>query len=695
MKSSRANLGFLSALVLATGACMGPPGAPREDTGTLSASLQLTPSTSLNTANYAISGPNAFSRSGSIDVSHSQTISATVGGIPAGDGYNLTITGTASDNLTMCTGSAMFSITAKMTTVVSIKIQCREPAQTGGVGITGTVNVCPVVDGVGANPGEVMVGFSSALSSTAHDSDGKPAALTYSWVATSGMLAGASTANPTLTCTAVGPATVTLTVSDGDCTDTGAVTVICSPPPPTPAMVRINEVESSGGVPGDWVELTNTGGTTADLTGWGFRDNDPTHAIAIIPAGTMLPPGGYVVLNEIISGVGQFGFGLGGAASANLFDPSGAIVDTFTWATAAAVTYGRGPNGTGPFVDTVTSTKGAANACPAGGTGGMGGAAGTTGAAGATGTGGTTGSGGGGMPATVRINEVESSGGVPGDWVELTNTGGTTADLTGWGFRDNDPTHAIAIIPAGTMLPPGGYVVLNEIISGMGEFGFGLGGADSANLYDPSGAIVDTFTWATAAAVTYGRCPNGTGPFVDTAASTKGAANACPAGGTGGMGGAAGAAGGGGASGMGGAAGAGGTGGLALLAWPGDSMVVTVDSANQFTSNLSGLNYEAGSGLNPDVLWAIQNGPSMLYRLVFDGTTNTWVNTATDGWAAGKTIRYPNGMGGPDSEGVTRAEAGSSAIYVSTERDNNNHGTRRLAVRRFHTSAPGPEPDRK
>ena len=50
---------------------------------------------------------------GTIDVSHSQTISATIGGIPAGNGYSLTITGTAIDGLTTCTGSATFSITPR------------------------------------------------------------------------------------------------------------------------------------------------------------------------------------------------------------------------------------------------------------------------------------------------------------------------------------------------------------------------------------------------------------------------------------------------------------------------------------------------------------------------------------------------------------------------------------------------------
>src|SRR5678816_2143618 len=209
---------ILSALVLlATGACVGPPDSTAGDRGGVTASLQLSPTTMLNTASYSITGPNAFARAGTIDVSHSETIAVTIGGIPAGIGYNASITGTATDGVTSCSGSAMFSVTAKMTTALMITIQCREPAKNGNVQIDGRVNVCPVVDGMGANPGEVMVGFSSALSATAHDSDARPAALTYAWVATSGMLAGATTPNPALTCTTVGTSTVTLTVSDGDC----------------------------------------------------------------------------------------------------------------------------------------------------------------------------------------------------------------------------------------------------------------------------------------------------------------------------------------------------------------------------------------------------------------------------------------------------------------------------------------------
>ena len=555
MKTSpRSRLGVLSALVLlAVGACAPPDrDGAGGDMGTVSANLMLSPTALLDTASYAISGPNMFARSGSIDVSHSQTISVIVGGIPAGSGYNVAITGTTTDGQITCSGSAAFAITPKLTTALMIKIQCREPPKTGGVQITGTVNVCPVVDAMGANPGEVMVGFSSALSSGAHDSDGKPAALTYSWVASSGMLAGATTPNPTLVCTTAGVSTVTLTVSDGDCTDTGILSIVCSAPPAAPALVRINEVESNGGMPGDWVELVNLGGTTADISGWLFRDNDPARvtAPAVIPAGTLLPPGGYYVLNEVVGGVGQFSFGLGGADSAILSDASDTVVDSHSWTAHATITYGRCPNGTGAFGQT-SSTKGAANECSGGmggaggGMGGAGGAAGTTGVAGTMGMAGMAGGGGG--------------------------TGGGAAGTGG---------------------------------------GAGMGGS-------------------------------------------------------------------------------GGAGGVATLPWPTTDTVVTVDELNMFPSNLSGLFYEPASATDPAVLWAVQNGPSLLHRLVYNGTS--WVGTATDGWTPGKTLHYATGLGGPDSEGVTKAELGSSAIYVATERDNTNNGVSRLAILRFDAAASGTE----
>ncbi|WP_201297500.1 lamin tail domain-containing protein, partial [Bacillus altitudinis] len=128
-------------------------------------------------------------------------------------------------------------------------------------------------------------------------------------------------------------------------------------------------------------------------------------------------------------------------------------------------------------VDTTASTKGAANDCS----------------------------------SPVRINEVESQDGTPGDWVELTNTGSTTVDLGGYVLRDSDDDHAYTI-PAGTTVAAGGFTVLDEA-----AFGFGLGKADSARLFDARGAVVDSTSWTAHATTTYGRNPDGTGDFAETA----------------------------------------------------------------------------------------------------------------------------------------------------------------------------------
>jgi hypothetical protein len=377
--------------------------------------------------------------------------------------------------------------------------------------------------------------------------------------------------------------------------------------------VVINEVESSGGVPGDWVELFNDGTAAADVSGWKFLDNDNSHTPYVIPLGTVIPVGGYLVLEE-----SQFVFGLGSADSARLFDANGTLVDSYTWTTHALTTYGRCPNGSGPFQNTTSVTKGAANDCS----------------------------------IAVRINEIESSGGVPGDWVELFNAGPIPVDMSGWIFRDNDDTHAYVIAP-GTILPAGAYYLLEEA-----AFGFGLGAADAARIFDSLGNLIDSYSWTAHATTTYGRCPNGSGAFATTASATKGAANAC------------------------------GTVTPPAQPWPGTNAVHTVDAATD-PGNLSDLFDEPASGTSPNVLWAIRNAPSVLYRLVWNGSI--WTPETVNGWDNGKVLHYPNGSGSPDAEGVTRAELASPAVYVSTERDNDAGSVSRLSVLRFDTSNPGIE----
>lgn len=50
----------------------------------------------------------------------------------------------------------------------------------------------------------------------------------------------------------------------------------------------------------------------------------------------------------------------------------------------------------------------------------------------------------------------------------------------------------------------------------------------TATMFDASTqTLVDSYAWASHATTTYGRCPNGTGPFVTTLVSTKGTPNSC------------------------------------------------------------------------------------------------------------------------------------------------------------------------
>jgi phospholipase C len=181
---------------------------------------------------YTITGPFGFSKTGGLNVSASSKLSGVIGGLPAGSGFKISLTGTSIDGSTQCSGSATFSVAAHGTTQVSLTLDCHQPAKTGSISVTGTFNICPTIQSISANPGEVLGGSSSSITSMAVDPDGGPSPLSYHWTATSGSFSDATSPSPTYTCTTSGLATLTLMVSDGDpqasCADTGTVQVTCS-----------------------------------------------------------------------------------------------------------------------------------------------------------------------------------------------------------------------------------------------------------------------------------------------------------------------------------------------------------------------------------------------------------------------------------------------------------------------------------
>jgi cysteine-rich repeat protein len=309
------------------------------------------------------------------------------------------------------------------------------------------------------------------------------------------------------------------------------------------ARVVINEVKARpfGDDANDWLELINLESTPADISGWTFQDDNPEN-LYTFPAGTVIPPGGFLVLDEGT----DFTFGLGRTDAAVLRDTAGDVVDETAWEDPQAEggTWGRLPDGTGTFQTLTQPTRGAPNrmaTAPECGNGrvegeeacddgnreaGDGCSMGCSVEAGWTCTG-TAPSVCSRLPAgtpRVVINEAKAQplGDDADDWVEFLNAGEAPAVLTGWTFRDDNDANIYAF-PEGTTVAPGAFLV---IVQGA-DFSFGLGRDDAARLFDASGTLVDSTSWVRPAADngTWGRLPDGTGAFRSLGVPTRGAPN--------------------------------------------------------------------------------------------------------------------------------------------------------------------------
>jgi arylsulfatase A-like enzyme len=218
-------LGTVPLVLLALGAsaplqsCASEPldNGGAEQVGSVGVNLVAAPGVTLSSVTYSITG-NGFDKTGSIDISGSSTISGTIGGIPAGKGYTLTLSATSTDGRTSFTGSANFDVAAGKTTSLTIHLKGTTSAGNGSVTVNGTLNVGPVIDELTVTPLSVNVGRTITLESVASDADNAPAALSYYWSTTGGIISDPVAANATLTSATPGTFTVKLTVSDGEIT---------------------------------------------------------------------------------------------------------------------------------------------------------------------------------------------------------------------------------------------------------------------------------------------------------------------------------------------------------------------------------------------------------------------------------------------------------------------------------------------
>jgi hypothetical protein len=227
-----ARSGWAAIVAAAMAAALGCAGAPPppETIDTVRFKLDFGGGVMLTSVDYVLTGPASFRRVGTLGVGDQASITATFSNLPAGQGYDITVKGTASDDSSLCKGEVTFSVAAMMDAVVTIPLMC-----SGRAVVTADVNICPTIDSVSVTPAEVQVGSSMVIVAAAHDPDNGPAPLSATWATTSGTLTNLSTTGATFTCTTAGTFTVSLRISDGTpgtkCADTASVTVTCSVPP--------------------------------------------------------------------------------------------------------------------------------------------------------------------------------------------------------------------------------------------------------------------------------------------------------------------------------------------------------------------------------------------------------------------------------------------------------------------------------
>ncbi len=305
-----------------------------------------------------------------------------------------------------------------------------------------------------------------------------------------------------------------------------------------PGTIVISEVapwsSASSPLAADWFEVTNTGSTAVDITGWKVDDNSHSIANAIALNGiTSIAPGEAVIFIETanlptaaaafrdlwfgsnpqrVTQIGSYsGSGVGLSSSGDevtLFDGSGNMV--------AGVGFGTSPTGTFATFDNHTGVSGTTLPLTVISTLS---AVGVNGAFVAAGDANEVGSPGIGNVGKLIVTEVapwaSSNSPYAADWFEVTNVGGAAVDMSGWRMDDNSNSFSLSvpIVGVGSVapgqsviliegtsttasnfvaawfagVPPAGFVIGSYTGSGVGLSSSG----DAVNLFNSSGVSIN------------------------------------------------------------------------------------------------------------------------------------------------------------------------------------------------------------
>ncbi|MEQ8819352.1 MAG: lamin tail domain-containing protein [Sumerlaeia bacterium] len=287
-----------------------------------------------------------------------------------------------------------------------------------------------------------------------------------------------------------------------------------------PAQILINEVLPSNdtgltdenGDRDDWIELYNAGSQEIGLSGYSLTDDLSQPRLFSFPAGTRIAAKGHLLVwadDEPLQGELHAPFRLrADGETVFLFGPDAVEADRMVFPPLGDdIAYGRFPDGAAATNCTETPTPLAPNAQRFG-----------------------PGCGELRQPPRVVINEFMASnqstitdeGGEFADWIELHNLASEPLDVSGFFVSDDPDTEPQKFeLPAGTVIPAGGYLLLwadNDVLQGPLHTGFGLSAnGESIGLFDRAEfqvQLIDVVTFgAQTADISEGRVPNGTGDF--------------------------------------------------------------------------------------------------------------------------------------------------------------------------------------
>ena len=122
---------LLAGLLMGVASITSCGGTNTESIGEAQLAIVLQGGIVVNTVSYTVMGAG-LNKMGTIDVSHSSTISAVLSGLPAAGPDTIALSATSIDSTVTCSGtSAPFFVTAHQTAVVSVVLDCHQAAHSG------------------------------------------------------------------------------------------------------------------------------------------------------------------------------------------------------------------------------------------------------------------------------------------------------------------------------------------------------------------------------------------------------------------------------------------------------------------------------------------------------------------------------------------------------------------------------------